>query len=206
MSGVDFRKCNLRGAKLDNAQLAGADFTGVNCEYADSLGRERPNHRGSEVRRGTKLHAATIRKAKGCSFRKAKLNETWADGASAFFEECDFREANLKQLHSHMTRYTDCDFRGADLSDADIKITTFRGATSVKPTCPASTCSRGRSRTRSSWGRTSNSPTCEKPPSKADFRNANLRDAVLSGADLTGALVAGADLAGAVLTGEGGRS
>jgi len=192
LTGTDFRNCAIAGT-LYKVCLDDGDFRGAKINaYFDKVTGARFD--------GATMEGGSFSNAEDCSLKNVTMNDTrWNP---AVFIRCDFSGAKLAIRIGSFTLATDCTFRKADLSDADLiesKFTfaDFSGATLVGAKLEKCDFT-GANLTGADLSRADlRSAKFEN----ADLRKAKFNDAILSGADLTGATIDGADFAGANLTG-----
>jgi uncharacterized protein YjbI with pentapeptide repeats len=178
-----FRRINLRGANLSDADLIEANLREADLRGADLWGA---NLREADLR-GAKLWGANLR---GANLNGANLSGTvggkfdwdptangsgrsrgWAD-LNTDLSRANLRGANLREANLRGAFLIEANLRGANLIGANLSGTDLWGA-----------------------------DLSEANLSEADLSGANLRGANLSGADLWGANLIEADLSGACLRG-----
>ena len=194
LSKADLRKAKLSAAKLTAVTLDGTDFREADLSYADLSHGHPPAVQGAKFQ-GENLHAATIRQAEDCTFRGAQMPEAWLDEGHHF--RSDFTDTKLAQVRGDHTQFTDCVFRKADLSDAEIERSTFLEADLSQADLSRAHCAKCNfTGAKLSHAILFRADLREAILVNADLRKADLREAVLTGADLTGAKIDGADFAG----------
>lgn len=165
--GRSLVKTNLRGVQLNQTHLAGVDLGQVNLIGANL--------------RGANLSRVNLR---GADLRGANLQDTNLTGA------------DLRDTYLFRAQVQGCDFLGADLTEARLKLAVYNSQT----TWPEGFDYRNsgaigpQANLSGAFLNTANLKA-------ADLYEINLRGAYLSGADLTGANLTGAYLSGASLKG-----
>jgi uncharacterized protein YjbI with pentapeptide repeats len=196
LSGTDARTLKLDHANLQLVTLDDSDFRGMTLKDVQFDTVSGAKFDGAKFEGGS---VGPFRTITGASFKKAEMDDTRWNPAT--FETCDFADAFLRIPTGSYTRatgcsfknatmyggydqsaFTDCDFSGARMTDANFSKTDFAGSKFVGASFERADL-RGAKFTN------------------ADLRKARFHDAILSDADFTGANVAGADFAGANVRG-----
>jgi uncharacterized protein YjbI with pentapeptide repeats len=200
LTGADLRGVQLRGLRLGFYAINGVDLSEAAAEYV----RFPTSMEGIRFDKANLQHAYVSNAAK-CSFRDADLGEAWmgfsdAQGTAIRYEKCDFRGATLSGARAKNSTFVDCDFTGAKLVETDVEKDAFEKGCFAKADL-----------TRISAGgcRFADCDFSGATLFRADLRNADLRganlrkadfrEANLDGADLSNADVAGANFEGALL-------
>jgi uncharacterized protein YjbI with pentapeptide repeats len=143
--------------------------------------------------------------AEDCSLKNVIMNDVRWNPAE--FARCDFSGAALHIRTGSYTRTIDCKFRKADLSEADLDLSTFisadfRGAKLVGTKLEKCDFT-GANLAGADLSRADlrNAKFTGANLSKAKFKNAILSGANFKGATIDGAEFAGANVAGAIFTG-----
>ncbi|WGK69258.1 pentapeptide repeat-containing protein [Candidatus Haliotispira prima] len=154
LQGADLRGANLQGADLANANLQGADLQGANLQRADL--------------KGAQLEGADLR-----DLRKASLTSANLQGAT--FKNANLQEADLSSTNLQGAVLQGANLQGAKLFEANLEKADLQGANlQVALLLKANL-------------------------EKAVLQGANLQMAFLFRANLQGADLANANLQGAVL-------
>ncbi len=192
LTGNDFRNRTIEGT-LYKVCLDDCDFRGAKISaYFDKV-------TGANFEAAT-MNGGSFTSAEDCSLKDVTMNDTrWNP---AVFVRCDFTGAKLHIRTGSFTTTSDCTFKKADLSGADLGNSKFTfadfsgailGGASLEK-CDftgANLAGADLARADLRGARFEN----------ADLRKAKFNDAILSGADLTGATIDGADFTGANLAG-----
>jgi uncharacterized protein YjbI with pentapeptide repeats len=191
LRGRDFRNRTIEGT-FYRVCLDGCDFRGATITaFFDEV-------------KGAKFDGATMTggaftKAEDCSLKNVTMNDTRWNPAT--FIRCDFSGAKVNNPGGSHTLATECLFKKADLSGAELSQSTFHfdfsGAILADAKLERS-CFVGADLSGADLSR---ADLRNVRFDNADLRKASFKDAVLSGADLTGATIDGADFTGANLAG-----
>lgn len=129
LSGVKWRGCTLRNARLDAADFSDAvlrmcDFDDVRAPHARFTRARFENSRA----RGARLDEADFSSAvlTDTDLSRASLRGARLDGVSA--TGVDLRGSDLRGASLRNAVLSDADLRGADLTDADLRDANLRGA------------------------------------------------------------------------------
>lgn len=192
LTGTDFRNRTISGT-LYRVCLDACDFRGAKISaYFDKV-------------RGAKFDGATMDEgsfthAEDCSLKNVTMNDTRWNPAT--FVHCDFSGSRLAIQTGYCTTTTDCSFRKADLSGAELvkskfPLADFSGASLVDAKLQDCDFTGA----NLSGADLSRADLRNAKLVNADLRKARFKDALLSGADLTGAQLDGSDFTGANVTG-----
>ncbi len=130
---IDWRECNkvslvLEGSVLDNANLAGADFT-----YTDL--------RNSSFN-GANFEKATMIRSSLAGSKAEKANFTRIEGYRTAFSQVSARGASFASAELQRADFTQADLSGADFQKAELGRAIFTGATITDSKFPMANLSR----------------------------------------------------------------
>jgi uncharacterized protein YjbI with pentapeptide repeats len=126
---IDLKFCDIRGAYMENANLANADLTGAKISRAKLQNVNFANAKLEEadlteaILDGSNLNKSSLRNAvlEGASLEKTDLQDS--DLAYANFTRTHLKKAKLNRALLHFTNFLGAELYGANLSDAKLKLT-----------------------------------------------------------------------------------
>lgn len=105
LRGRDFSNCDLDGATLDHANLAGSDFAAVTIRHASFAGA---------ICDRTTWHDSVVEE---CVFDRASMTDVSLQGS---FVGCRFANSRWSRTRIERTTIDDCDLKGARLIDTSL--------------------------------------------------------------------------------------
>ena len=192
LAGTDFRNRAIEGTLykvcLDNCDFRGAKI----AAYFDKVKGARYD--------GAIMTGGSFSNAEDCTLKHVTMNDVrWNP---AVFVRCNFTGAKLAIRIGSYTTATECIFKKADLSGADLNQSKFPFADFSGASLTDAKLERCDFTGANLAGADlSRSDLRNTKFGNADLRKAKFKDAILSGADLTGATIDGADFTGANVTG-----
>ncbi|MFQ3678889.1 MAG: pentapeptide repeat-containing protein [Pseudanabaenaceae cyanobacterium] len=202
LSGVDFSSADLTGANLSGANLMGADLKGATCRRTQLVAA---NLREADLRRadlrgadlslaklaGARLDSTTQLEGKWQRVYEITLASVYRD-----YRGWDLSQADLSYLSFAGSQFADTNLQQSDLTGSDFSYAQLKGAR-ISPS------TRLDEKWRLVWtlhqDGGENGNFRGQDLSFADLTGVNLRGALLQGCQLNGSLLVGADLRGADL-------